>query len=97
MQAQAPRIDRLAAFDAVSEGFVGDTLQRCPEAPALLCAALMGGLRHRLLLERIHPVEPADALLVEHYAIAIPRRHPVLVVEFGKAITDLLLELLNCL
>lgn len=71
---EALRRDFLSALYAVAEFSVTEALERRFNAAAFSGAAAGLSLRHGVHLHRIHPAEPADALLVEHNRRAVGRR-----------------------
>lgn len=58
------------AAEAITPLAFLDPLERGKDPLALPLAAALLRLRHRLLLERIHPREPSDAVLLQFDGIA---------------------------
>jgi len=65
VKVQSGRFDILAAAEAFTVAANVDALERSVDAEDLLATPLLGRIGHRLGLERIHPRQSANALLVK--------------------------------
>ena len=72
------------AAEAITPLAFLDPLERGKDPLALPLAAALLRLRHRLLLERIHPREPPDAILLQLDGIARIRIGTRFAIERGK-------------